>query len=289
MTTSDVKASAGGYDICRFAAEFYDNLDHHQKLGDVDFYVNLASECGGPVLELACGTGRVLIPIARKGVEIVGFDLSEPMIEICREKLACEPEPVRERATILTGDMRTFDLGRRFPLIIVPFRAFQHLLTVEDQMACLDRIHRHLEPRGRLVVNLFNPSLDHLTNEKFLSEWGDEPEFDMPDGRRVQRRFRLSKRDLFRQVNDVEMIYYVTQPDGGRERLVHAFGMRYLFRYEAEHLLARCGLELEDVFADFERSAFGSIDPGELILVARRSCKPRGEPSPREHERSRDQ
>jgi hypothetical protein len=77
--------------------------------------------------------------------------------------------------------------------------------------------------------------------------------------------------DRFNQVIHVETIYYVKHPDGREERLVHGFPMRYLFRFEAEHLLARCGFEVEQLYADFDKSAYGSKYPGELIFVARKS------------------
>ncbi len=77
-------------------------------------------------------------------------------------------------------------------------------------------------------------------------------------------------RDRFNQINYVELIYYVTYPDGREERLVHAFPMRYLFRFEAEHLLARCGFEVEQVYADFDKSPYGAKYPGELIFVAKK-------------------
>jgi hypothetical protein len=99
---------------------------------------------------------------------------------------------------------------------------------------------------------------------------GFEPEFKTPDGRRVIRKHKIVSRDHARQVNRIELIYDVTYPDGHTERLVHAFSMRHLFRFEAEHLLGRCGFEVEEVFADYDKSPFGSKYPGELILVARK-------------------
>jgi hypothetical protein len=92
----------------------------------------------------------------------------------------------------------------------------------------------------------------------------------MPDGRRVLRRFRTLRRDWLNQVQDVELIYYVAHPDGRQKRLVHAFPMRYLFRYEAEHLLARCGFQVEAIYADYDKRPYGSTYPGELIFVASR-------------------
>ena len=90
----------------------------------------------------------------------------------------------------------------------------------------------------------------------------------MPDGRRVVRRHKITAYDRFNQINDCELIYYVTHPDGRTERLVHAFAMRYLFRFEAEHLLARCGFQVERVYADYDKTPYGSQYPGELIIVA---------------------
>ena len=93
--------------------------------------------------------------------------------------------------------------------------------------------------------------------------------FAMPDGRRVIRRHRVVSRDYFNQINYVELIYYVTHPDGQEERLVHSFPMRYLFRFEAEHLLVRSGFEVEAVYAGFDKSPYGSEYPGELIFMAK--------------------
>jgi hypothetical protein len=162
-------------------------------------------------------------------------------------------------------------LDREFATVTLPFRPFQHLTSVEDQIACLTTIYRHLTPGGRLVLDLFNPSIPYLVDTGRSEEFGDEPEFTMPDGRRVLRRARITARDYFNQVQDTELIYYVTHPDGRVERLVHSFPMRYLFRFEAEHLLARCGFEVEALYADYDRSPYGSKYPGELIFVVRKA------------------
>jgi hypothetical protein len=154
--------------------------------------------------------------------------------------------------------------------VTLPFRPFQHLTTVGDQIACLDCIHRHLETGGKLILDIFNPWLEALARQNFGEEMAEEPEFSMPDGRRVIRRHKITSRDVFNQINHVELIHYVTHPDGRQERLVQAFPMRYLFRFEAEHLLARAGFEVEQLYADYDKSPYGSKDPGELIFVARK-------------------
>jgi SAM-dependent methyltransferase len=229
----------------------------------------MAKKSKGPVLEVGCGTGRVLIPTARAGLEITGLDLSSHMLDVCRQRLQKEGAEVQAKVELFEGDMRYFKLSRKFRLITIPFRSFQHLTSTEDQIACLTAIHSHLNDKGRFIFDIFNPSLEALVGE-VGQEMGDEPEFSTPDGRRVTRRFKVVERDYFKQINHVEMIYYVTYPDNKQERLLHSFPMRYLFRYEAEHLLARCGFEIDQVYADYDKSSYGSQYPGDLIFVAKK-------------------
>lgn len=261
----------GGYDQSDFAAEFYDHIAPYRDRQDVAFYVEMARQSGGSVLEIGCGTGRILIPTAQAGIEVVGLDNSEHMLAVCREKLSHQAPQVQSRVELVRADMRRFDLGRTFALVTTPFRPFQHLTTVEDQLSCLASIHRHLVNGGRFILDLFNPDLQRLADERYLAEQEDEEPFTMPDGRRVTRRNRIASRDPFDQIHQCELIYYVTYPDGRKDRLVHAFPFRYLFRFEAEHLLARSRFQVEDVYADFDKSPYGSKYPGELILVARKA------------------
>ncbi len=257
-------------------AELYDYVVPYRERPDVDFFVQAARESGGPVLEVGSGTGRILIPTARAGIEITGLDLSPDMLAVCRRHLAEEPEEVRSRIRLVEADMRAFGLPQTFRLATLPFRPFQHLLTVEDQLACLACIHRLLGAGGRLILDIFNPWLESLAKQNFGEETAEEPEFTLPDGRKVIRRHKMVSRDVFNQVNHVEMIYYVTHPDGRQERLVQPLAMRYFFRYEAEHLLARCGFAVEQVYADYDKSPYGSKYPGELIFVAKKAEAPAG-------------
>ncbi|MDH3891742.1 MAG: class I SAM-dependent methyltransferase [candidate division Zixibacteria bacterium] len=261
---------SGGYLAFPFVAEFYDDTVPYKERQDVQFFVESSKTSGGKTLELGSGTGRVLIPTAQAGCEIVGLDLSPRMMDKCRTVLAEEPDEVQARVSLVEGDMCNFDLDEQFSLVTMPFRPFQHIETVDEQIQCLQTVHRHLEPGGKLILDLFNPSLKFLVDDKALIESGDEPEFTMADGRKVLRRMRVAKRDHFSQVSDVEIIYYVTHPSGKKERLVHEFRMHYLFRWEAEHLLVRCGFEVDHLYAGYDKSAFGSKDPGELIFVARK-------------------
>jgi len=264
-------AGAGGYEEYAFIADLYDHVVLYRDRPDVTFFVEAAKKAGSPVLEVGCGTGRVLIPTARAGLDIVGLDLSQHMLTVCRRRLQDEPEAVQARVQLVQADMRRFELGQVFTLVTIPFRPFQHLLTVEDQLACLGSIRRYLVEGGTLILDVFNPSLDFLVNRPVGGEFAEEPEFCVPDGRRVTRRHKTVAHDRFNQVNDFELVYDVRHPDGREERLVHSFPLRYLFRFEVEHLLARAGFAIEHLYAGYDKSEYGSTYPGELLFVARRA------------------
>lgn len=254
-------------------AEFYDWVVPYRERKDVEFFVDMARQAGGPVLEVGCGTGRVLIPTARAGIEIVGIDASEAMLSVCREKLGEEVPEVRDRVSLHQGDMRDFNLEREFPLVTLPFRPFQHLLTVADQVACLTTIHRHLPEGGRLVLDLFYPMLERLVGQQYALEFEVEPEATLPDGRKFIRKGRATARDLTNQLLDIELEHEIIHPNGRKERHTQNLTIRYFFRFEVEHLLARCGFEIEHLYGDYDRSDFGTKYPGELLFVARtRAC-----------------
>lgn len=253
-------------------AEYYDHVFPYRNRDDVAFFVELAQQASGPVLEVACGTGRVLLPCARAGAAVVGLDLSPGMLAVCRQRLAAEPPAVRARVELHEADMRAFDLGRSFALVTTPFRGFQHLLTVEDQQRALGAIRRHLADDGRFVLDLFNPSMPFLGDERWLVNPLVEPAFTMPDGRSVVRSFRIVERNRFQQVQHLEMSYDVTWPDGRVERRGSRFALRYLFRFEAEHLLVREGFRIEAIYGDYHRRPYGETDyPGELVFVCRKA------------------
>jgi SAM-dependent methyltransferase len=256
----------GGYH--EFVAEYYDAQYNRRNDKDVGFYVSCSEKSGGRTLELGCGTGRVLIPAAEAGCEITGLDFSPYMLQKCREKLAKQPEDVQRRVKLVRDDMTDFNTREKYALVSIPFRPFQHLMTVREQKACLACIHRHLKPHGRLVFDVFHPNPARLVpNPEYTVEREDLPETALPDGRKLRRTSRAAGFHREQQFNDYELVLYVTHPDGRTERLVDAFPMRYFFRYELEHLLELSGFKVVDLFGDFDKSAFGSDSP-EMIFVA---------------------
>jgi SAM-dependent methyltransferase len=250
-----------------FIADYYDTSPVLAKrTQDVAFYVNAVKEYGDPVLELGCGTGRITMAIADAGYRIVGLDISKKMLERAGEKRVALRREARERMHLVQGDMTHFDLGEKFRLIVIPFRPFQHLLEIKQQIGCLNCAKKHLAVNGRLILDFFQTDADRMHDAKFLNE-SPLAEYDLPGGRHVSMSERVAAFHRGLQRNDVEMIFRVRHADGKEERLVMAWTLRYFFRYEVEHLLARCGFRLEAVYGDFDSSPLEDESP-EMIFVA---------------------
>jgi SAM-dependent methyltransferase len=225
---------------------------------DVAFYRALARDAEGPVLELGCGTGRALLPIAGDGIACVGLDASPEMLGALRAK---QPPP---NLRLVCAPMQRFDLGERFGLIFSAFRAFQHLDTVEDQLATLSCVRRHLEPGGLLAFDVFHARLERIARL-------EEPEFEelrFPCAGEEVVRYTSIRRDLGRQVQRVRFRF---ERRCGGEVVGNDFAeldMRWFHRFEIEHLVARAGFELVALYGDFDRSPFAGASPS-IIAVAR--------------------
>jgi SAM-dependent methyltransferase len=125
---------------------------------DVPFYLDEARRSGGPVLELAVGTGRIAVPIAASGISVVGVDLSEGMLQVARERA----QEVGAEIDLRYGDMREPPVEGTFPLVLVPFRSMLHMETDADRRAVLRAVKRHLAPTGRLIFDVFAPAADDI-------------------------------------------------------------------------------------------------------------------------------
>lgn len=227
--------------------------------GDVAFYRALARTHGGPVLELGCGSGRVLLPIARDGVPCVGLDASEAMLDALRAK---SPPP---NLRLVQGSMQDLDMGpQRFPFIFSAFRAFQHLLTVGDQLACLERVRRHLAPGGLFAFDVFAPRFERVA----LAEEPETEDVRFPlDADEVVRYARV-RRDRATQTQEVVFRYERRHQGvavGSTEARVF---MRYFFRYEREHLLGRAGFSRLEFLGGFDGRPYDYVS-GEMIVLAR--------------------
>ncbi len=245
----------------RVTARYYDAAyGAMSSLGaDKGFYLELAREAAGPVLELGCGTGRALLPIAAEGMPCTGLDASPAMLAA----LTAKSPPANLR--LVQASMQDFDLqGDRFALIFSAFRAFQHLYTVRDQLACLACVRRHLAPGGCFAFDVFNPRLARIALPEEPEE--EDLRFEL-DGDLVVR-FASVRRQPDLQLQRVHMRY--ERRHGGEvvsnEQV--SFDMRHFYRYELEHLLRRAGFEDLTLYGDFDRSPLG-VDSPALIHLAR--------------------
>ncbi len=258
-------ASPALYDS--FIADYYDESPIvRSRTQDTAFYREMARDFGDPVLELGCGTGRITMALAQMGKRVTGLDVSEKMLERAALKRGALHTEERERVHLVQGDMTHFDLGEKFRLVIIPFRPFQHLLEVRQQMDCLVCVRKHLARGGRLVLDVFQTDAERMHDPVHMRE---TPLIDYKtgDGRQVRISERLAAFHRAEQINDVEMIYSVTHAGGRKERLVFAWPLRYFFRYEVEHLLARCGFRVAGEYGNFDRRPMGDDSP-EMIFVA---------------------
>jgi ubiquinone/menaquinone biosynthesis C-methylase UbiE len=234
--------------------------------GDVSYYADLAMTTGGPVLELGCGTGRCLLGIARHGVEGVGLDREVRMLDRAKEKATAWG--LSDSCEWVEGDMSDFDLGCRFPLIIIPYRSFLHLMNVQAQMAALGQIRKHLKEDGILALNVFVPHVEWMVEkEDLLLHRGTFP---IPGTAEIVEVSDRTRYDHFQQRADVTRYYERFSPDGiALERLRTTFSLRYVYPSELIHLLSRAGFKVIQRYGGFRREPFGPHST-ELIVEAKK-------------------
>jgi len=245
-----------------FVARFYDVVYAQVRDGvDNEFYLSRMAAAGGPVLEIGSGTGRLLREALRRGVDAWGIDVNPSMVERCRTQL---PPGTRERVSV--ADAASMGLGRRFALVAAPFRVLSHVADVEEQLRLLDTVHEHLVHGGTFVFDLYVPNLKLLLEGMpetcdFDGEWSP--------GRRLCRFVSSAPADLARQTNRVRMRFVWDEADG-EHRGDWEFEMRFFFRFEIEHLVARSRLRLESLHGDFAGGPL-TADSREYVIVCRRA------------------
>jgi SAM-dependent methyltransferase len=211
---------------------------------DVGFYVDEALACGGPVVELAVGTGRIAVPIARAGIDVIGVDSSPAMLAVARA--AADDAGVSSRVDLRLGDLREPPVDERVPLVICPFRSLLHMETEEEKLRALRAARALLEPGGRFVFDVFSPSREDIdeTHGRWLER---EPGiFERADWDEGARTLTLS-------------IRY----DGS----MTSFGLHWLSVAEWLQLLGRAGLAVDSVYGWFDRRPHEGEE--DMIFVTR--------------------
>lgn len=230
-------------------------------IADIPFYVEEARRSGGPVLEVACGTGRLAIPIAQSGVEIVGLDLSASMLAHARTKAKAAGVEIE----FVEGDCRSFDLGRKFTLIFIAFNSMQHLHDHASLAALFASVRKHLAEGGRFIFDAFNPKLEILARNP--DDRRVEREYQDPDGRGTIVFEHTMNYDDASQVNRIKCYFSRRGPNGDeRDFRVEDLHMRCFFPQELDLLVCSQGFEIEAKFGNFERKSFASGDQKQVVV-----------------------
>lgn len=241
-------------------ARFYDVVYRQVRdAADKPYYVDKLVSCQGPSLEVGVGTGRIFIEALRKGADVYGTDNSAEMLAVLRNKL----EP-RHHFRIQQGDLVSMELGKRFDLIVAPFRVLSHIVDIDDQIQALNTVHDHLAPGGVFIFDLYVPNLKLL-----LEGLAPTTDFDgeYTPGKRLKRSVAAVS-DLITQITSVTMTFD-WQDEGRWFHDAWSFPMRYFFRYELEHLIARSKLHLKAIYSDFTESPLGSGSKEFLVHCVR--------------------
>jgi ubiquinone/menaquinone biosynthesis C-methylase UbiE len=245
-------------------ARFYD-LDYADFLEDLHLVQQFAARCGSPLLELGCGTGRLLLPLAAAGYEVTGVDLSSAMLEIARRK--AQDQGLEGRVSLVQQDMRELDLEDRYNMAFAAINTFMSLADTRDQVAALTRIREHLVPGGLLLLDLFNPDLGRLLDaqgqlvlEKVMTE---------PETGHSLIKFRSQIVDPVEQQVHVTLILDSIDSAGQVQRTLFPYSLRFLYRQELELLLEQSGFQLEALYGSYDLDRF-TADSDKMIAVAGR-------------------
>jgi SAM-dependent methyltransferase len=250
--------------------EFYDIHHSGRVKGDVEWYRNLAMQCGGSVLELGAGTGRVTLELARAGIRVCALDSDAGMLSVLQKKLAKLDDGVQARVSIIESDMRDFATDRRFRLVIAPFRAFLHNLTPSDQANCVRCVAQHLEPGGRFALNVSFPSLSNMASHagQFEGTWRAGGEWELEDGGFLILS-KANRYDTVRQLTHWRLRYERYDCDGKLvSTFLHRLDLSYLYPNNLTRLLTDHGFGEVELLGGFDGRALTSEDD-EIIASAR--------------------
>jgi ubiquinone/menaquinone biosynthesis C-methylase UbiE len=235
---------------------------------DIDFIVELTGNYGSPILELASGTGRVLIPIVKKGLKVVGIDNSEEMLKICQKKVSELPKYLSSNVELIYGDMKNFSLKHKFKFIFVSFNSFLLLVSKKDQESCLQCVYNHLNDDGIFMVDIFSPNFKLCAEEK--SEIRFLRHFHYPPENKVILQWEYVERNMAEQIMSIDFLYEEYDKNGNLNRYARHLTMAIIFRYEMQMMLEKNGLKVLEFYGNYDKSNFTNKSP-QMIYICKKS------------------
>jgi SAM-dependent methyltransferase len=246
-------------------AEYYDLL-HGPLEEDLPMWQTLAQAISGPILEVGCGTGRLLLPLAEAGHRLTGLDLSAVALSAARAKL--EAAGLDEQVILCQADMRDFDLpDQAFALALMPLNTLMHCHTIDEQLSTLKAIHNHLQPAGQLIIDLFYPDPTMLA-EVDGRLYFEADLVDQLTGRTVQWYWH-HEIDLAHQMRHLTYILDEIDPEGRVRRIQIPVSLRFFYRYELELLLKLSGFRLETIYGSYDLEPFDHHSPRMIIAATK--------------------
>jgi SAM-dependent methyltransferase len=248
---------------------YYDQA-YRRRRHDVRFYTGLAVESGGPVLELGAGTGRVALAIAKAGIDVVGIEPMEPMLEQARERLARLPRAARDRVELRKGDVERLRLRRKFPLVIAPFNVWMHLYAREDIERGFATVRHHLETGGRFAFDVLLPDLVSLARDPNKRYRGGE----VPHPRDGVR-YRYSEYFGYDPVGQIETVMMdFEHPEKDAKSFCTPLTQRQFFPAELEALLHYNGFDVESHAGDFDGEPITAASESQVVIARARRPTP---------------
>ena len=241
-------------------------LAHRGTPGDVDFYLD-ACRGADPLLELGCGYGRLLLPLARAGHRVWGVEHDPGLLALARAAVAGQDRATRGRVTLLPADMRTLDLGQRFARVLIPFSGLYCLPDEAAQVRCLAGAARHLAPDGRLVLDAWPADDFHAHGDPADDERDDGPVVSLQWRGRLWDVHERSRWERGAQRLDVR--YEYRPRDGGAAR-ADVLGHRYVLTRQMPALLEAAGLALIACHGDFHGTPWRDSDEHRVYVAAPR-------------------
>ena len=234
----------------------YDACTAH-KIDDIPFYEHWAKQTNGPILELACGTGRIAKHLIESGFNYTGLDLSSVFINYCRSNFP--------NGKFTTGDMCDFNLGQKFDLIFIPFNSFLHLYKEDEMTQCLKSIQNHLSDNGKFLLDIFVP------NPEFLYRDPDKKYEEMtiihPNGGECT----VWQKNQYKEETEINHIHWFFNRGNIEPMDEYDFDMRMIYPDTMDRVLSDSDFTIEEKWGDYDGEPFNETSLLQLYICSKRS------------------